>query len=102
MTISVNSNSDGKVINIQVADQFDYSLYQAFRDAYCNAKIQGTKFIVDLSRANYMDSSAVGMILLLKEHAEQYSGVVVISKPNDSVHKILMIANFQQLVTIEC
>jgi len=102
MTISVNSNSDGMVVNIQVTEQFDYSVYQPFRDAYHSSKNQGTKFIVDLSKANYMDSSALGMILLLKEHADQLSGAVVLAKPNDSVHKILKIANFEQLVAIEC
>ena len=102
MTISVSSNSANNEVNILVTDKFDYSLYQSFRDAYSGVKNQGTKFVVDLSRANYMDSSALGMILLLKEHADQHCGVVIITKPNDSVHKILMIANFEQLETIEC
>ncbi|WP_286239172.1 STAS domain-containing protein [Neptuniibacter halophilus] len=101
MTISVNNASDSKTVNINVSQQFDYSLHQGFRDAYRNVSAAGTTFKVDLSKATYMDSSALGMILLLKEHAEKLGGRVIISKPNESVRKILMIANFDQFVTIE-
>lgn len=101
MAVSVQNSADSKQVTISVSQQFDYSLHQAFRDAYRNVKAAGTTFKVDLSRATYMDSSALGMILLLKEHADKLGGNVVISKPNESVHKILTIANFDQFVTIE-
>ncbi|WP_415894795.1 STAS domain-containing protein [Neptuniibacter sp. PT34_22] len=101
MAISVQNAGDNKTINIVVSQQFDYSLHQSFRDAYRNVDAPGTIFKVDLSKATYMDSSALGMILLLKEHAEKKGGKVIISRPNESVHKILTIANFDQFVTIE-
>ena len=101
MSVSVTNSEEKKSVNISVSSQFDYSLHQAFRDAYRNVTVAGTTFCVDLSKATYMDSSALGMILLLKEHADKLGGRVIISRPNDSVHKILTIANFDQLVTIE-
>ncbi len=101
MPVSIQNSSDPKRVSINVSQQFDYSLHQAFRDAYRNVSVAGTVFTVDLSKATYMDSSALGMILLLKEHADKLGGQVVISKPNESVHKILTIANFDQFVTIE-
>lgn len=101
MAISVQNSSETKTVNILVSQQFDYSVHQAFRDAYRNVSVPNSCFVVDLSKATYMDSSALGMILLLKEHAEKLGGKVVISKPNESVHKILTIANFDQFVTIE-
>jgi len=48
-----------------------------------------------------MDSSALGMILLLKDHADKLSGKLVISKPNDAINKILEIAQFHRLMPIE-
>ena len=41
-------------------------LHQSFRDAYRNVDVPGTIFKVDLSKATYMDSSALGMILAAK------------------------------------
>ena len=48
-----------------------------------------------------MDSSALGMILLLKDHAENLSAEVIIEKPSETVFKILQIAQFHRLLTIE-
>ena len=48
-----------------------------------------------------MDSSALGMILLLKDHVQLYAGQLIISKPNETVNKILEIAQFHRLMTIE-
>lgn len=101
MSVSTITSDDGKTINIVVSSQFDYSLHQAFRDAYRNVEKSGVTFRVDLSKSNYMDSSALGMILLLKEHADKLGGRVIISRPNESVLKILSIANFDKFVTIE-
>ena len=101
MSITVSPGSDTKTTNIIVTSQFDFSLHQTFRDAYRTIKEPGSVFCVDLAKATYMDSSALGMILLLKEHADKLGGKVVISKPNESVLKILKIANFDQFVTIK-
>jgi len=101
MTVSARLSDDGKTVDIIVSCQFDYAIHQPFRDAYRNVTTPGVTFRVDLSKPNYMDSSALGMILLLKEHADKLGGRVVIVKPNASVLKILSIANFDQFVTIE-
>lgn len=101
MSVTVRTSDDNRQVRIVVSQQFDYSLHQAFRDAYRSVQQSGVTFTVDLANATYMDSSALGMILLLKEHAEKLGGRVVLAKPNASVHKILTIANFDQFVTIE-
>ena len=48
-----------------------------------------------------MDSSALGMILLLKEHADKLASKIVITGPNPAVLQILEIAQFQKMMTIE-
>ncbi len=48
-----------------------------------------------------MDSSALGMILLLKEHADKQGGKIVLVSPSNAVEKILTIANFHKLMTVE-
>jgi len=92
--------SDNKV-SIIIEERFDFSLHQQFRDAYTGHEEAKTVFIVELSKTEYMDSSALGMILLLKDHAEKHSSTVIIRKPNASVNKILEIAQFHRLLPIE-
>jgi len=101
MTIQCKNSNDGKQIIISIENRFDFSLHQQFRDAYCQSNTPDITYILDLSKTEYMDSSALGMILLLKDHAQLYSGQLIISKPNDTVNKILEIAQFHRLMTIE-
>jgi anti-anti-sigma factor len=55
---------------------------------------------VDLKDATYLDSSALGMLLLLRDHAGGDSSQVKIVNCNADVKKILTISNFEQLFTI--
>jgi anti-anti-sigma factor len=101
MTISSKLSGDGKELVISINERFDFSLHQQFRDAYNNLTTQELTYILDLSQTEYMDSSALGMILLLKDHVQLHAGQLIISKPSDTVRKILEIAQFQRLMTIE-
>ncbi|GAC28491.1 STAS domain-containing protein [Brumicola pallidula] len=101
MTVKTNISDDKKVLTIVIEESFEFSQYQIFRDAYSEIDVIGIKFILDLSKAAFMDSSALGMILLLKDHADKLSGELIISKPSVMVNKILEIAQFHKLITIQ-
>lgn len=101
MPITKKISDDGKTINISISERFDFSQHQKFRDTYSDCQLKGSKFIVDLYRTTYLDSSALGMILLLKDHAENVAGEVIITRPTESINKILHIAQFHRLFTIE-
>lgn len=83
MPIVSSTSSNSKDVLITVSERFDFSQYKLFRDSYCECNTPGTEFRLDLSSANYMDSSALGMLLLLKEHADKIKGKIVIERPND-------------------
>jgi len=100
MAIVSTSGNNNKDVLITVSDRFDFSQYKLFRDSYCDCNLAGTEFRLDLSGANYMDSSALGMLLLLKEHADKIKGKIIIQRPNDSINKILEIAQFHHLMEI--
>ena len=101
MTIRSNLSGDGKQLCISIEQRFDFSLHREFRDTYNNVTTKDLTYILDLSKTEYMDSSALGMILLLKDHVQLYAGQLIISRPSDTVRKILEIAQFQRLMTIE-
>jgi len=101
MAIKVHALNESNQLVIGIEERFDFSLHQSFRESYVNIDQSNTEFILDLSSTTYMDSSALGMILLLKDHAESLSGIVVIRNPSDTVNKILEIAQFHRLLKIE-
>jgi HptB-dependent secretion and biofilm anti anti-sigma factor len=101
MSINQSISKENNQVTIAIKNNFDFSLHQHFRDAYAGCDQARTTFILDLSGTDYMDSSALGMILLLKDHADSVEGEVIIKKPSETVYKILEIAQFHRLVTIK-
>ncbi len=101
MSVLVATSQDGKQTTIRVKGRFDFSTHQEFRGAYEHAPATTTVFVVDLREASYLDSSALGMLLLLRDHAGGDTAQVKIINCNPDVRKILTISNFEQLFTIQ-
>ena len=100
MAILTTSSADGKELTIKIKGRFDFSTHQEFRNAYEQAPSEMSCYVIDLKDATYLDSSALGMLLLLRDHAGGDSSHVKIINCNPDVKKILTISNFEQLFTI--
>lgn len=101
MGLSVEASPDNKVVTLTIDGRFDFTLYRAFREAYQPYKDAGTTYVLDLARAEYMDSSALGMLLQLREHVGADGAEIRIINCRPFLAKILKIANFQRLFAIE-
>ena len=102
MSVSQKVSIDGKRVHININGRFDYKVSKDFRDAYCHIPgREGVSYHVDLKDVDFMDSSALGMLLLLREHAQCRGGEVIIEQPGESIEKVLRVANFDQLFAIE-
>ena len=82
---------------IKIQGRFDFSVHQEFRNAYESAAEKPRSYNIDMSSTSYLDSSALGMLLLLRDYAGGDSSNITISNANDDVKKILTISNFEQL-----
>ena len=100
MAITSQASPDGAELTIAVNGRFDFSAHQDFRKAYENVAGQPQKYRVDMRDATYLDSSALGMLLLLRDHAGGDDADIAIINCNDDVKKILTISNFDQLFSI--
>jgi len=94
-----SAQSSNEVL-IEVSGHFDFTEQKAFRDAYLQYPAD-MSYRVDLSCADYLDSSALGMLLLLRQHAGEQSEKVKLVGASNAVMKILNIANFDKLFTFE-
>lgn len=100
MTISVTATTDGKELTIAIDGRFDFSTHQEFRKAYEEIENAPARYIVDMRSTTYLDSSALGMLLLLRDYAGGDHADVQIAHCNEDVKKILTISNFEQLFDI--
>lgn len=101
MGLSAEASPDHKVVTVTIEGRFDFTLYRVFREAYRPYKESGTTYVLDLAKADYMDSSALGMLLQLREHAGGDAAMIRIINCRPFLAKVLKIANFQRLFTIE-
>jgi anti-anti-sigma factor len=91
---------DGKKLTIAIKGRFDFGSHQVFRDAYERFYKVPELYVVDLKDTTYMDSSALGMLLLLRDHAGGDDAEVQVININSDVRKILAISNFDKLFDI--
>ena len=100
--MEIRVTSAGSVATLYMKGRFDFSAHRSFKDAYdplLNEK-NITSLDISLADVDYMDSSALGMLLLLHERAQAGGKEVVLSRANPTVTQILDIANFRKLFTI--
>lgn len=100
MSLTSNPSADGNTLTIRMPDRFDFNVYSALRTAYRDTK-QFAAYIIDMAETTYMDSSALGMLLQIKEFAGGGAPSVRIRNAKPGIKDILRIANFEKLMTIE-
>jgi len=99
MSVETSRSEDGSDLIIKVNGKFDFSLHSEFRKSYKDEEVSG-EYCVDLGKTEYLDSSALGMLLLLKEYAESSSSSVKIINAGPDIKEILIIASFDKLFEI--
>ncbi len=102
MSIKKEIDRDQKLVRVRIDGHFDFSQHKAFRDAYRDVSPQeGWVFEIDLSHTTYLDSAALGMLLLLREHTGEAPGRIRVVNVQPDVHRVLEIANFHRLFDID-
>lgn len=100
MTITAQMSADEQELTIFIQGRFDFGAHQEFRDAYERVDSTPKRYLVDLQGTTYLDSSALGMLLLLRDHAGGDHAQIRLANCNADVRKILAISNFEQLFKI--
>ncbi len=93
MPLTSNIDTNSNTLTITISGNFDFSAHPAFRSAYDHAD-NSLNVIVDLKQTEYMDSAALGMLLLLDEHFPNQT--IKITGCNEFIKQVLEIANFQK------
>jgi anti-anti-sigma factor len=101
MSITANVSDDGSELTIKVQGRFDFSALQQFRNAYEKVTPKPKTYNVDLKESDYLDSSALGMLLALRDYAGGDEANIKILGANPDVKKILVITKLDELFKIE-
>ena len=101
MQIDTSIGGDGQA-TISLKGRFDFNTHREFRSAIDAAvaddKVKGVQ--LDLGGVEYLDSSALGMLLILRDKMDHAHKVLALANCRGSVRQVLDIANFGKLFNI--
>ncbi|MBE1159476.1 STAS domain-containing protein [Dyella acidiphila] len=99
MSLNVQHDIEQDCLTLQFGNHFDFSVHRQFHDA-CLGKTRSRSYVIDLEEVESMDSSALGMLLLLREHAGGDHAEIRIVNATTALRGTLRVAGFDKLFTL--
>lgn len=101
MDISIETAADRALVRL--AGRFDTQSSMALRNAArpLLATPEVSRLTLDLAQVGYIDSSALGLLLLLREQATELGKTVALANCSPDVMRVLSIAHFHKLFPME-
>ncbi|VAW91258.1 Anti-sigma F factor antagonist (spoIIAA-2); Anti-sigma B factor antagonist RsbV [hydrothermal vent metagenome] len=99
MAITVSKSDDGNTVTVKLPNEFDFRAHKEFRDTHKNPGTKA-KYILDFSLTEHMDSSALGMLLLMREELGNDNAKVRLINCRDNIKSLLEMASFHQLFDV--
>lgn len=101
MQITVKNAENQATLVLQ--GRFDFHTHREFRTAYEQPLEDSSvrEIVIDLAGVDYLDSSALGMLLLLRERADSMGKTVALARMQGTVKQVLDVANFGKIFPIK-
>jgi len=100
MALETRLDSATNTLEIKISGRFDFGIHQEFRKATEQVSSGVNTVVVNMGNVDYLDSSALGMLLVLRDKVGESKSAVQIKNAKPEVKKILEIANFDKLFTL--
>jgi HptB-dependent secretion and biofilm anti anti-sigma factor len=94
MLIDTAFDEKTETLTIILRKDFDYSLTALFEQAY---RQPAKQYVLEMAEVTYLDSSALGLLLHLREYAFAQGASVTIMNMNDVVLEIFRVLNFHKI-----
>lgn len=98
----INAALNNNSATLYLGGQFTFSAHRDFKAAYMrqldNDKIGN--IIIDMEKVDYLDSAALGMLLVLRDQVGKTSKSLFLSKPSPISARTFDIAGFNKLFVI--
>lgn len=97
--MSVSLERSDEDVRIVIRGAFNFHAQKEFREAYMEAPPE-LRYTIDMGGVEHVDSSALGMLLLLREHAGGESSRIAIRNCSPEIRNLLEVAQFHSLFKI--
>jgi anti-anti-sigma factor len=100
--MAINVQIQDNVAHIGMYGRFDFQMHREFKEAYTplldNPEVREIE--IEMSKVDYLDSSALGMLMLLNERAKALGKPVSLLNASGVVSQVLGVANFSKIFNI--
>lgn len=95
MVVEAGPINDDEMV-ISVRGHFDFTIASEFRDCYRNTPPK-KRYIIDLAGVEFVDSAAIGMLLLLREYTSNQAAIRLVNcKP--AIKKVMEVSHVERFV----
>lgn len=87
---------------VDMSGRFDFEVHRDFKNAYTALlnKADLHEIELEMSKIDYLDSAALGMLMLLHERAREAQKPVVLLNPSSAAAQVMEVANFSKIFAI--
>lgn len=100
--MAINVQVLDRLARIAISGRFDFEMHRDFKTAYMplldDAALRGIE--IEMNQVDYLDSAALGMLMLLNERAKEANKPVTLLNPSSLVSQVLEVANFGRIFNI--
>jgi len=101
MSLETSLINGGKTLLVKLPTTFDIGIHKEFRELHSNIYSSVKDFAIDFMGTEHMDSSALGMLLLLRDELSAGSTNIALVNCSDSIKELLTLARFDTLFTVK-
>lgn len=104
MALQIQTSVSGQTARIALSGRFDFTSQQQLRAGYeAPLDDEGVRLVeIDLGGVAFLDSTAMGLLLLLKERATGADKELVLTNCQGAPLLVLKMAHFDRIFTMEC
>ncbi len=99
----IRTKRDNHIATISLSGRFTFEAHRLFKAAYiASLEDSGVAcLVVDLQGIEYLDSSALGMLLMLRDHVLAASKTLELANPSGITARTFDIAGFYRMFVIK-
>ena len=100
MSIERIASINGNEVTLEIKGNFDATIYDDFKMAFSDTLGTVKTYEVDLSGVTYMDSTALGFLIMLRDHAGSIHANIKVCNPSEYARNKLKKALFHNIFEI--
>lgn len=100
--MGINVRVQDSIARMTMSGRFDFQMHREFKEAYTPLMVNDAvrEIEIEMGKVDYIDSSALGMLMLLNERAKVTNKSVTLLNPSGVTSQALKIAYFDRIFQI--